>query len=150
MHEMSLAEGILDIVADTARAQGATRVREITLEIGVDGSGHIIEAGFTGSGCAISQASASYLMDEVNGKTLAEVLAIDHETLMDNLGKEIVQQRTRNGQTTQFAAGKLVGGPVSQVKQVAGFQGIVDGGKQRQRQPHHERDQHQQHEARPR
>lgn len=34
MHEMSLAEGILEIVADTARAQGATRVRDITLEIG--------------------------------------------------------------------------------------------------------------------
>jgi NifU-like protein involved in Fe-S cluster formation len=34
-------------------------------------------------------------MDEVNGRTLEEVLAIDHETLMENLGKEIVQQRTR-------------------------------------------------------
>jgi hydrogenase nickel incorporation protein HypA/HybF len=34
MHEMSLAEGILDIVEDTARAQGASRVLEITLEIG--------------------------------------------------------------------------------------------------------------------
>jgi nitrogen fixation NifU-like protein len=52
-------------------------------------------ATFEGEGCTISQASASYLMDEVNGKTLDEVLAIDHETLMENLGKEIVQQRTR-------------------------------------------------------
>jgi nitrogen fixation NifU-like protein len=52
-------------------------------------------ASFEGAGCTISQASASYLMDEVNGKTLDEVLASDHETLMDNLGKEIVQQRTR-------------------------------------------------------
>jgi NifU-like protein involved in Fe-S cluster formation len=34
-------------------------------------------------------------MDEVNGKTLEEVLAIDYEGLMENLGKEIVQQRTR-------------------------------------------------------
>jgi len=56
--------------------------------------GHLI-ATFEGEGCTISQASASYLMDAVNGRTLEEVLAIDHETLMGNLGKEIVQQRTR-------------------------------------------------------
>lgn len=54
-----------------------------------------VTAAFEGEGCTISQASASYLMDVVNGKTLDEVLAIDHETLMENLGKEIVQQRTR-------------------------------------------------------
>jgi nitrogen fixation NifU-like protein len=56
--------------------------------------GHVV-ATFEGEGCTISQASASYLMDEVNGRTLDEVLAIDHEMLMENLGKEIVQQRTR-------------------------------------------------------
>ena len=56
--------------------------------------GHII-ATFEGEGCTISQASASYLMDEVNGKTLEEALAIDYEALMENLGKEIVEQRTR-------------------------------------------------------
>ena len=56
--------------------------------------GHIV-ATFEGEGCTISQASASYLMDEVNGKTLEEALAIDYEDLMGNLGKEIVEQRTR-------------------------------------------------------
>jgi nitrogen fixation NifU-like protein len=56
--------------------------------------GHLV-ATFEGEGCTISQASASYLMDEVNGKTLEEALAIDYDTLMENLGKEIVQQRTR-------------------------------------------------------
>jgi nitrogen fixation NifU-like protein len=60
----------------------------------VDGSGHIV-ASFEGEGCTISQASASFLMDEINGKTIEEALAIDHTELMDNLGKEIVQQRTR-------------------------------------------------------
>lgn len=56
--------------------------------------GHIV-ASFDGEGCTISQASASYLMDEVNGKTIEEALAIDHNELMESLGKEIVQQRTR-------------------------------------------------------
>ena len=60
----------------------------------LDGDGRVA-ATFEGEGCTISQASASFLMDEVNGQTLEEVLAIDHEALMDNLGKEIVQQRTR-------------------------------------------------------
>lgn len=34
MHEMSLAEGILQIIEDAARAQGFSRVREVRLEIG--------------------------------------------------------------------------------------------------------------------
>lgn len=66
----------------------------ITVYLRVDGEGHLL-ASFEGEGCTISQASASFLMDEVNGKTLHEALAIDYETLMDNLGKEVVQQRTR-------------------------------------------------------
>lgn len=34
MHEMSLAEGILQIVEDAARSQGFKRVKEVRLEIG--------------------------------------------------------------------------------------------------------------------
>jgi hydrogenase nickel incorporation protein HypA/HybF len=34
MHEMSLAEGIIQIVGDTARANGGTRVSAVTLEVG--------------------------------------------------------------------------------------------------------------------
>ena len=34
MHEMSLAEGILQIVEDTARAKAAEKVRAVLLEIG--------------------------------------------------------------------------------------------------------------------
>lgn len=34
MHEMALAESVLEIVRDTARAQGAREVRSVRLEIG--------------------------------------------------------------------------------------------------------------------
>lgn len=34
MHEMSLAEGILQIVEDAAKAEGSSRVRTVFLEIG--------------------------------------------------------------------------------------------------------------------
>jgi nitrogen fixation NifU-like protein len=91
---------------ENPRHQGALDNAEAVVEGGNPGCGDIIQvylkvndgrviATFEGEGCTISQASASYLMDEVNGKTLEEVLAIDYEGLMENLGKEIVQQRTR-------------------------------------------------------
>ena len=34
MHEMSLAEGVLQLVTDTARREAATRVKTVVLEIG--------------------------------------------------------------------------------------------------------------------
>jgi nitrogen fixation protein NifU and related proteins len=79
---------------------------EVMVEGGNPGCGDVVKvyvkivngrivASFEGEGCTISQASASYLMDEINGKTMDEALAIDHAELMDGLGKEIVQQRTR-------------------------------------------------------
>ncbi len=34
MHEMSLAEGVLQLVEDTARREGARRVKTVVLEIG--------------------------------------------------------------------------------------------------------------------
>lgn len=66
----------------------------VKIYLKLDDHGHIV-ASFEGEGCTISQASASFLMDEINGKTLAEALAIDHNDLMESLGKEIVEQRTR-------------------------------------------------------
>ena len=91
---------------ENPRHKGTLDNAEAVVEGGNPGCGDIVKvylkmndgqlvATFEGEGCTISQASASYLMDEVNGKTLEEALAIDHETLMENLGKEIVQQRTR-------------------------------------------------------
>jgi nitrogen fixation protein NifU and related proteins len=91
---------------ENPRHKGALADAEVMVEGGNPGCGDIVKvylkvndghvvATFEGEGCTISQASTSFLMDEVNGKTLDEVLAIDHDTLMENLGKEIVQQRTR-------------------------------------------------------
>ena len=47
----------------------------ITLMLGVK-DGVVDRVGFTGRGCAISQASASLLTDEIKGKPLAEVVAL--------------------------------------------------------------------------
>ncbi|MGO3017744.1 MAG: Fe-S cluster assembly sulfur transfer protein SufU [Anaerococcus sp.] len=44
---------------------------EIELELKLDGN-KIVDAAFTGHGCAISQASTSVMCDEIVGKTLEE------------------------------------------------------------------------------
>jgi|SRR5690606_25287928 len=55
----------------------------------------ISEIAFTGQGCAISQASASILMELAHGKTLDEVKAIDKEELLDEIGIELSPARLK-------------------------------------------------------
>ena len=45
----------------------------ITLMLGIDDHGNVSDVAFTGRGCAISQASASMLTDEIKGKPLTEI-----------------------------------------------------------------------------
>ena len=66
----------------------------ITLQIGVDGD-VLTRVGFTGRGCAISQASASLLTDEIKGRPLAEVEAFRADDLLDLLGIEISPARLK-------------------------------------------------------
>lgn len=58
---------------------------EITIELKLDGD-RIVEAAFDGKGCAISQASASMLTEEILGKTLNEVKAMGKEDILEMLG----------------------------------------------------------------
>lgn len=48
---------------------------------------------FEGEGCTISQGAASILLDTVQGKTLAEIEAIDYNDLVEDLGRDIVLTR---------------------------------------------------------
>jgi nitrogen fixation NifU-like protein len=58
---------------------------EITIAFKVDKAGKISDIAFLGAGCAISQAAASLLTEEVKGKTLAEVKAITNDRLLELL-----------------------------------------------------------------
>ncbi len=49
-------------------------------------NGVVTNVGFTGRGCAISQASASMLTEEIKGKSLEEIKHIDKEHVLDMLG----------------------------------------------------------------
>lgn len=66
----------------------------ITIQVAVL-DGVVERVGFTGRGCAISQASASLLTDEVKGKPVAEVAAFRADDLLDLLGIDISPARLK-------------------------------------------------------
>ena len=55
----------------------------------------VADVRFNGKGCAISQASASILTEEIKGKTLAEVRSIDRQHILENLGIPISPARIK-------------------------------------------------------
>jgi nitrogen fixation NifU-like protein len=59
----------------------------------VDPAGRIEDVSFEGSGCTISMAAASYVTEMVRGMTLDEVEQLSFETLIDDLGREVVMAR---------------------------------------------------------
>ncbi len=66
----------------------------ITMQLTVK-DGVVEEVGFTGRGCAISQASASLLTDEIRGKPVADVAGFKAVDLLDLLGIEISPARLK-------------------------------------------------------
>src|ERR671928_1815474 len=66
----------------------------ITMQLGVR-DGVVERVGFTGRGCAISQASASLLTDEIKGKRVADVEAFRADDLLDLLGIDISPARLK-------------------------------------------------------
>ena len=66
----------------------------ITLQLGIS-DGVVERVGFTGRGCAISQASASLLTDEIKGKPVADVAALRADDLLELLGIEISPARLK-------------------------------------------------------
>ena len=59
----------------------------VDLRVGEDGV--VTDAGFSGHGCAISQASADLLMENIIGKTLEDVKKMTKQDILDLLGIEL-------------------------------------------------------------
>ena len=59
----------------------------------VDDDGHLSAVTFLGEGCTISMAAASYVTELVQGMSLDEVDSLSFETLIDDLGREVVMAR---------------------------------------------------------
>lgn len=86
----------------------------ITMQLGIR-DGKVAEVAFTGRGCAISQASASLLTDEVKGMTVEQAAAFRADDLLDLLGIEISPARLKCAMlsldTLEHALGELEDGP---------------------------------------
>ena len=67
---------------------------EISMALLIDDD-RVQDVRFVGKGCAISQASASILTEEIKGKTLNEVKAIDRQHILENLGIPISPARIK-------------------------------------------------------
>jgi nitrogen fixation protein NifU and related proteins len=86
--------GVIDEPSATFEGANPLCGDRITMQLGVK-DGVVEQIGFTGRGCAISQASASLLTDEIKGKPLAEVAAFRADDLLDLLGIEISPARLK-------------------------------------------------------
>jgi nitrogen fixation NifU-like protein len=80
----------------TASYEGANPLcgDRITMMLGVR-NGVVEDVGFTGRGCAISQASASLLTDEIKGKPVADVVKMQGDDVLELLGIDISPARLK-------------------------------------------------------
>jgi nitrogen fixation protein NifU and related proteins len=67
----------------------------VTIYLKIDEQDRISGVTFEGEGCTISQAGASIVTELVVGRTLAEIEAMDLNTMIDELGRDVVISRTR-------------------------------------------------------
>jgi nitrogen fixation protein NifU and related proteins len=86
--------GVLE--TPTASYEGANPLcgDRITMMLDVE-DGVVKDVAFTGRGCAISQASASLLTDEIRGKPVAEVEKMTPDDLLDLIGVDISPARLK-------------------------------------------------------
>lgn len=68
---------------------------ELRVELKLDGDGRVEDLAFAGKGCAISQASASLLSEEIKGMTVEDILRLDRSFILELLGIEISATRMK-------------------------------------------------------
>ena len=68
---------------------------ELRVQIRTDDERRIDEIRFSGQGCAISQAAASMVSDEVKGMTVEELVRLDKSFVLDLLGIDISATRMK-------------------------------------------------------
>ncbi len=69
---------------------------KITIELLIE-KGMVVDAAFTGEGCAISQASASILMDEIIGKGVSDLQHLKNEDIFAMIGVPLSPSRVKCG-----------------------------------------------------
>src|SRR5690606_40591569 len=67
----------------------------IRIDVRLDDQPRVAEVAWSGDGCAISQAAASLLTEEIKGKTLDEVKAFASEELLALVGVPLSMARVK-------------------------------------------------------
>jgi nitrogen fixation NifU-like protein len=67
----------------------------VSVELEIDDSGLVKQAYFRGEGCCISQASASMLMEAVEGKTVEQVKAMEAAEMLKLFGPKLTPNRQK-------------------------------------------------------
>jgi nitrogen fixation NifU-like protein len=67
----------------------------IRIELQITDDGHIADAWFSGEGCCISQASASMLMEAIEGKTVQQVKEFAAEDMLELFGPRLTPNRQK-------------------------------------------------------
>ena len=86
--------GVLENATSTQEGANPLCGDRITMQLRVTGD-QIAAVGFTGRGCAISQASASLLTDEIKGKDVETAAGMKAADVLDLLGIEISPARMK-------------------------------------------------------
>ena len=68
---------------------------ELRVQLRLDGDNRVADVAFSGQGCAISQASASMVSDEIIGMPVDDVLRLDKQFVLDLLGIDISATRIK-------------------------------------------------------
>lgn len=89
--------GVLDPATIDVEASNPLCGDHLRLTLRLDEHNRVTELAWDGKGCAISQAAASMLGEEILGKTLAEIRQIDKQDVFDMLGIPLSMNRVKCG-----------------------------------------------------
>ena len=87
--------GHLDAATATAEDINPLCGDEIRMELRVGSSGVVDDVRFSGKGCAISQASASMLTEEIKGMKVEDVAKLTKDVVLENVGIGISPTRMK-------------------------------------------------------
>ncbi|EMB16602.1 Fe-S cluster assembly sulfur transfer protein SufU [Rhodopirellula europaea] len=87
--------GTLDTASHMHEGNNPLCGDRIVITLKLDDSGKVAEAWFEGEGCVISQASASMLIERMEGKTIEEVKAFTAEEMLELFGPKLTPNRQK-------------------------------------------------------
>ncbi len=87
--------GTLDAASATAEDLNPLCGDQIRMDLRVNDQGIVEDIRFSGKGCAISQASASMLTEEVKGMKLEDVARLGKDIVLENVGIGISPTRMK-------------------------------------------------------